>query len=60
MRRCRLSQGIAPHLIAILNFDSLADLNTALASPEGQAAAAALSNFATGGAMLLIYDSQVL
>src|ERR1700730_17054714 len=32
--------GIAPHLVAILHFDSLADLNAALASPEGQAAAA--------------------
>jgi uncharacterized protein (TIGR02118 family) len=33
--------GIAPHLVAILHFDSLADLNAALASPEGQAAAVA-------------------
>ena len=60
MRRCRLSQGIAPHLIAILNFDSLADLNTALASPEGQAAAADLSNFASSGATLLIYDMKAV
>ena len=59
MRRCRLSQGIAPHLIAILNFDSLADLNTALASPEGQAAAD-LSNFASSGAALLIYDMKAV
>jgi uncharacterized protein (TIGR02118 family) len=52
--------GIAPHLIAILNFDSLADLNAALASPEGQAAAADLSNFASGGATLLIYDIKAV
>jgi uncharacterized protein (TIGR02118 family) len=32
--------GIAPHPVAILHFDSLADLNAWLASPEGQAAAA--------------------
>jgi uncharacterized protein (TIGR02118 family) len=48
--------GIAPYLVAILHFESLADLNAALASPEGQAAAADLSNFASGGATLLVYD----
>ena len=52
--------GTAPHLIAILNFDSLADLNVALASPEEQAAAADLSNFASAGATLLIYDSTAV
>jgi uncharacterized protein (TIGR02118 family) len=52
--------GIAPHLIAILNFDSMADLNAALASPEGQAAAADLSNFASAGAILLIYDIKAV
>ena len=52
--------GMAPHLVAILHFDSLADLNTALASPEGQAAAADLPNFASGGATLLIYASKAV
>ena len=52
--------GIAPHLVAILHFDSLADLNAAFASPEGQAAAADLSNFASAGATLLIYDSKAV
>ena len=52
--------GIAPHLVAILHFDSLADLNAALASPESQAAAADLTNFASGGATLLIYDSKTV
>jgi uncharacterized protein (TIGR02118 family) len=42
----------------ILHFDSLADLNAALESPEGRAAAADLSNFASAGATLLIYDSK--
>lgn len=50
--------GTAPDLIATLNFDSMADLNAALGSPEGQAAAADLSNFASGGVTLLIHDSQ--
>jgi uncharacterized protein (TIGR02118 family) len=52
--------GIAPHLVAVLHFDSLADLNAALASPEGQAAAADLSNFASAGATLLICDSKAV
>jgi hypothetical protein len=46
--------------VAILHFDSLADLNAALASPEGQAAAAGLSNFASAGTTLLIYDSKAV
>ena len=50
--------GSAPYLVAILTFDSMADVNAALASPEGQAAAADLANFASGGATLLIYDSK--
>jgi uncharacterized protein (TIGR02118 family) len=49
--------GTTPHLVAILEFDSMADLSAALASSEGQAAAADLPNFATGGVTLLIYDS---
>lgn len=52
--------GIAPHLIAILNFDSLADLNAALASPDGQAAASDSSNFTSAGATLLIYDTKAV
>ncbi len=52
--------GIAPHLVAILNFDSMAELNSALSSTEGQVAAADLANFASGGATLLIYDSKAV
>ncbi|HEV3206822.1 MAG TPA: EthD family reductase [Terriglobales bacterium] len=52
--------GIAPHLIAILSFDSLAALNAVLASPQGQAATADLSNFASAGATLLIHDTKEL
>ena len=52
--------GSAPYLVAVLTFDSMADLSAALASPEGQAAAADLPNFASGGATLLIYDSKLV
>ena len=52
--------GTAPHLIAILDFDSMADIQAALASPEGQAAAGDLPNFASGGATLLIYDNTTV
>jgi uncharacterized protein (TIGR02118 family) len=52
--------GTAPHLIATLQFDSLSDLNAALASPEGQAAAADLANFASAGAAILIQDTKAL
>jgi uncharacterized protein (TIGR02118 family) len=38
----------APHFIAELSFDSMADLQAALSSPEGQAAAGDLSNFRAG------------
>lgn len=52
--------GNAPYLVAILNFDSMDELKAALASPEGQAAAADLPNFASGGATVLFYDSKAL
>ncbi len=52
--------GTAPHLIATLEFDSLADIQAALASPEGQAAAADLPNFASAGVTLLIYDTTTV
>ena len=52
--------GSAPYLVANLSFDSMADLSAALASPEGQAAAADLPNFASGGATLLIYDCKAV
>jgi uncharacterized protein (TIGR02118 family) len=46
------------HLVATLRFDTMRDLEAARASPEGQAAAADLVNFATGGASVLIYDER--
>lgn len=46
------------HLIAILHFDDVASIQSAFASPEGQAAAGDLKNFASGGAELLIFDTR--
>ena len=48
------------HLIATLYFDSLAAIHAALASPEGQAAAGDLGNFADGGAELYFYETKEL
>ena len=46
------------YLTAILTFDSLADIQAALGSAEGQAAAGDLANFASGGADILMFDSK--
>lgn len=46
------------HLIATLRFDSLAAVQQAFASPEGQAAGADVANFATGGVELIMFDDQ--
>ncbi|MGY6758992.1 EthD family reductase [Klenkia terrae] len=42
------------HLVVELTFDSLEDLNAGLSSPQGQAAAGDVANFADGGATLFI------
>lgn len=50
----------SPHyLIANLYFASMEDFQEALRSPEGQAAAGDLDNFATGGASLLVGEVHV-
>ena len=46
------------HLAAILSFDSMAALQQALGSPQGQATAADLGNFAQAGVELLVFDSK--
>jgi uncharacterized protein (TIGR02118 family) len=46
------------HLIAILHFDDVAAIQRAFASPEGQAAAADVQTFATGGAEMILFDSR--
>jgi uncharacterized protein (TIGR02118 family) len=46
------------HLVAILHFKDVASVHAAFASPEGQAAGADVQVFATGGADMLIFESQ--
>jgi uncharacterized protein (TIGR02118 family) len=46
------------HLVATLYFDSLDALKAGLSSPEGQAAAGDLANFADGGADLYMFDTK--
>ena len=66
LRRYEISRGpvVTPagpskvHLVATLHFDDLAAIQNAFASTEGQATAADLQVFATGGADMLIYDSE--
>jgi len=45
------------HLVAMLSFDNMAAIQTALMSPEGQTAVADLSNFASGGVEILMFES---
>ncbi|MGD0182584.1 MAG: EthD family reductase, partial [Terriglobales bacterium] len=56
----RVLAGNPTHLVAELTFDSLADLDAALASPEGQATAGDLKNFAQAGVTLLVFDSEAV
>jgi uncharacterized protein (TIGR02118 family) len=52
-------EGPAPyHRVAILGFDSMADLQAGLGSAEGQAMVADLGNFASGGVTPLIFDTE--
>jgi uncharacterized protein (TIGR02118 family) len=46
------------YLIAVLKFDTMSDLQAALASAQGQAVVADLNNFATGGVSVLFFDEQ--
>jgi uncharacterized protein (TIGR02118 family) len=48
------------HLVALLGFDSMADIQAALGSPEGQATAADLGNFAQAGVELLMFDTRAV
>jgi uncharacterized protein (TIGR02118 family) len=44
------------YLVAELDFDSMADFQNALGSPEGAAATADVPKFATGGATMMWYE----
>jgi uncharacterized protein (TIGR02118 family) len=46
----------SPYFIAELEFNSMTDLQSALASVEGHAAAADLGNFAQAGVTLLTFE----
>ena len=46
------------HLVAMLIFDSMTALQAGLGSPEGQAAAGDVKNFASGGADLYMFDDR--
>jgi uncharacterized protein (TIGR02118 family) len=52
-------QGPSPyHLAAVLSFDSFDALRAGLGSPEGEAAARDVGNFALAGADLLFFDTK--
>jgi uncharacterized protein (TIGR02118 family) len=55
-RHCAALDGSQPpyYLIAELSFPSREAMNTALASPESQAAGADVPNFATGGVTMFV------
>ena len=46
------------HLVALLEFDSLAAIQAGLGSPEGKATGADLANFAQAGVELLMFDTK--
>lgn len=48
------------HLVATLRFDSMEAVQTALQSPAGQATAADLAHFATGGVTLLMFENEAI
>jgi uncharacterized protein (TIGR02118 family) len=46
------------YLVATLTFDSLAAIESGMASPEGQATAADLANFASAGVDVMMGDTR--
>ncbi len=66
LRKYEVSQGpvatpagpSAYHLVALLHYDNLAAIQSAFASPEGQAAVADVQAFATGGADIIMFDTR--
>ncbi|HYH09354.1 MAG TPA: EthD family reductase [Thermoanaerobaculia bacterium] len=56
-----LLDGESPyHHAGVLSFESMEALQAALASPEGQAAAADLAKFATGGVDVFFFETKRL
>jgi uncharacterized protein (TIGR02118 family) len=66
LRKYQVSQGPVAtpagpsglHLIAILTFDSMDAVQKAFGSAEGQATAADVGKFASGGADLMFFDTK--
>lgn len=54
----RAIAGTSPYLIAELEFATVADIEAALASQEGQATAGDLANFAQAGVTIAIFDTE--
>ncbi|HWE53107.1 MAG TPA: EthD family reductase, partial [Bryobacteraceae bacterium] len=48
----------APYFIAELSFDNMPDLQSALCSADGQAAAGDLNNFAQAGVTLIVFETK--
>lgn len=48
------------YLVAILEFDSVAAIGAAMASPQGQATAADLANFAMGGVDVMFGETRLV
>src|SRR5229473_892153 len=66
LRKYQVSQGPVAtpagpsgiHLIATLTFDSMAAVQEAFGSAEGQATASDVPKFATGGAEIMFFDAK--
>ena len=66
LRKCQVNDGVVAspagasgiHLVVTLTFDDMASIQAAFASPEGQAAAADVPTFATGGADMFMFDTK--
>jgi uncharacterized protein (TIGR02118 family) len=66
VRKYEVSQGAvatpagpsAYYLVAILQFDNVAAIQSAFGSAEGQAAVADVQTFATGGVDIFMFDSR--
>ncbi len=48
------------YLVAILEFASMASIGAAMASPQGQATAADLANFASAGVDIMMGETQMV
>ena len=48
------------YLVAVLEFDSMAAIGAAMASPQGQATAADLANFAGAGVDVMMGETRLV